>query len=123
MLNSDNFDFSFSGLKTFTLNTIANEKQHADPLDEQTRADIAAAFEEAVVDTLTLKCRRALKETGLRQLLIAGGVSANVRLRWEYSPGSELFVVLNETRDALTPGFPDLVNRAIVIKVNRLLTF
>ncbi len=81
MTRRPGLDFSFSGLKTFTLNTIANEKQHADPLDEQTRADIAAAFEEAVVDTLTLKCRRALKETGLRQLLIAGGVSANVRLR------------------------------------------
>jgi len=53
----------------------------------------------------------------------ANAVSANVRLRWEYSPGSELFVVLNETRDALTPGFPDLTNRAIVVKVNRLLTF
>jgi N6-L-threonylcarbamoyladenine synthase len=81
MTNRPGLDFSFSGLKTFTLNTIAAEQANGEPLDDQTRADIAAAFEEAAVDTLVLKCRRALQETGLRQLLIAGGVSANVRLR------------------------------------------
>ena len=81
MTNRPGLDFSFSGLKTFTLNTIAGEQKNGQPLDPQTRADIAAAFEEAVVDTLVLKCRRALQQTGLQQLLIAGGVSANVRLR------------------------------------------
>jgi hypothetical protein len=50
-------------------------------------------------------------------------VSANVRLRWEYRPGSELFVVLNEQRDTLSARFPDLVNRAVIVKVNRLLRF
>jgi hypothetical protein len=50
-------------------------------------------------------------------------VSTNVRLRWEYRPGSELFVVYNEERDSLSPRFPDLQNRAIVVKVNRLLRF
>ena len=50
-------------------------------------------------------------------------VSANVRLRWEYQPGSELFVVFNEDRDTLTRGFPDASNRAFIIKVNRLLRF
>jgi hypothetical protein len=55
--------------------------------------------------------------TGLR------AVSANVRLRWEYHPGSELFVVFNEQRDTGTAKFPDLLNRAVIVKVNRLLRF
>jgi hypothetical protein len=50
-------------------------------------------------------------------------VSANVRLRWEYRPGSELFVVFNEQRDTGTARFPDLQNRAVIVKVNRLLRF
>jgi len=49
--------------------------------------------------------------------------SANVRLRWEYRPGSELFVVYNEDRDTLAHGFPDLQNRAFIVKVNRLFRF
>ena len=53
----------------------------------------------------------------------ANVVSANVRLRWEYRPGSELFVVWNEQRDTLTPRFPDLANRALIVKINRLLRF
>jgi len=76
MTNRPGFDFSFSGLKTFALNCINSQS-----LDEQTRADIACAFEEAAVDTLLIKSRRALEETGIRQLVIAGGVSANKRLR------------------------------------------
>jgi hypothetical protein len=47
-------------------------------------------------------------------------VSANVRLRWEYRPGSELFVVYNEDRDTLARRFPDLTGRALIVKVNRL---
>ncbi len=50
-------------------------------------------------------------------------VSANVRLRWEYRPGSELFVVFNEDRDTGARRFPDLANRAFIVKVNRLLRF
>lgn len=76
MTDRPGLDFSFSGLKTFVANTIA-----AEPDDEQTRANIARAFEEAVVDTLSIKCRRALVQTGYKRLVIAGGVSANVRLR------------------------------------------
>lgn len=76
MTDRPGLDFSFSGLKTFTANTIA-----AEPDDEQTRANIARAFEEAVIDTLAIKCRRALKQTGYNRLVIAGGVSANTRLR------------------------------------------
>ena len=50
-------------------------------------------------------------------------VSANARLRWEYAPGSELFVVWNEERDTVAPRFPDLANRSFIVKVNRLLRF
>lgn len=77
MTNRPGLDFSFSGLKTFTLNTV---KAHA-PLSEVDRADIARCFEEAVVDTLTIKCRRAIEQTGARHLVVAGGVAANRRLR------------------------------------------
>ncbi|MCK8043753.1 tRNA (adenosine(37)-N6)-threonylcarbamoyltransferase complex transferase subunit TsaD [Shewanella sp. 1CM18E] len=76
MTDKPGLNMSFSGLKTFTANTIA-----AEPKDEQTRANIACAFEEAVVDTLAIKCKRALKQTGYKNLVIAGGVSANTRLR------------------------------------------
>lgn len=83
MVDRPGLDFSFSGLKTYTLNTVA-EHAGADGLpDEQTCADIAHAFEEAVVATLVVKCRRALEQTGHRTLVIAGGVSANTRLREE----------------------------------------
>ena len=73
--------FSFSGLKTYTLNTTQAERDEQGNIDPQTLADIACAFEDAVVDTLAIKCRRALQQTGLKQLVIAGGVSANRRLR------------------------------------------
>ncbi len=69
--------FSFSGLKTAALNAVRNHE----PLSAQDKADIARGFEEAVVDTLRIKCQRALAETGLQQLVIAGGVAANKRLR------------------------------------------
>lgn len=68
--------FSFSGLKTFAANTV---RAGAD--DHQTRADVARAFEEAVVETLMIKCRRALDLTGFQRLVMAGGVSANQSLR------------------------------------------
>ena len=76
MTDRPGLDFSFSGLKTFALNTVNNELD-----DEQTHADIARAFVDAVVDTFIIKCRRALKETGLKELVVAGGVSANKQLR------------------------------------------
>ena len=60
-----------------TLNPICDPKRET----EQDAADIARAFEEAVVNTLSIKCRRALEETGYKKLIIAGGVSANLRLR------------------------------------------
>lgn len=80
MTDRPGLDFSFSGLKTFTLNTWQQCQASGDD-SEQTRCDVAHAFQQAVVDTLTIKCRRALKQTGLNSLVIAGGVSANKALR------------------------------------------
>jgi len=80
MVNRPGLDFSFSGLKTYTLNTVA-ECRADGQLSDGDRNDIAAAFQEAVVDTLTIKCLRALKQEGLKRLVIAGGVSANTALR------------------------------------------
>lgn len=80
MTDRPGLDFSFSGLKTFTLNTSNDLRVDAELCDKD-RRDIAAAFEEAVVETLAIKCRRALQQTGFKQLVIAGGVSANQRLR------------------------------------------
>jgi len=76
MTDRPGLNFSFSGLKTSAANTLA-----ANDNDEQTLADIARAFEDAVVGTLVIKCRRALKETGYKRLVVAGGVSANKHLR------------------------------------------
>lgn len=91
MIDRPGLDFSFSGLKTYAANTVRhiqnqnqnkNNNQNADDmLTEQDKADIARAFQDAVVATLTIKCRRALLETGLKQFVVAGGVSANKALR------------------------------------------
>jgi len=76
MTDRPGLDFSFSGLKTFTLNTInASEKTGQD------KADVAAAFQQAVAETLSIKCKRALQQTGLKRLVVAGGVSANKQIR------------------------------------------
>lgn len=81
MTDRPGLDFSFSGLKTFTLNTIHKLKTDNGELSEKDKAQVALAFEEAVVDTLRIKCKRALEQTGLKTLVIAGGVSANTHLR------------------------------------------
>ena len=80
MTDRPGLDFSFSGLKTFTLNTIQAIKRERE-LQVKDQAEIALAFEEAVVDTLRIKCRRALEQTGMKTIVIAGGVSANLHLR------------------------------------------
>ena len=77
MTNRPGLDFSFSGLKTYVMNQIAE----LGPLTEQDRADIAFAFQDAVADTIRIKCTRALEQTGLGDLVVAGGVSANTALR------------------------------------------
>lgn len=76
MTDRPGLDFSFSGLKTAASNVIAAEGN-----SPQVQADIAASFQQAVVDTLVFKCQRALSETGLKRLVVAGGVSANTSLR------------------------------------------
>ena len=76
MVNRPGLDFSFSGLKTFALTTWNKSEQ-----TEQVQADIAHAFQEAVVDTLFIKCRRALEFVKSKRLVVAGGVGANKRLR------------------------------------------
>lgn len=76
MLHQKNCDFSFSGLKTAVLETFSASDKSA-----QTKADIAYAFQDAVIDCLMKKAERALAETGCNQLVIAGGVSANEKLR------------------------------------------
>ncbi len=81
MTDRPGLDFSFSGLKTFAANTLHQVMKEEGELTEQSKADIAYAFQEAVVDTLAIKCKRALKQTGLKRLVIAGGVSANKQLR------------------------------------------
>ena len=81
MTDRPGLDFSFSGLKTFAANTLHQVMQEEGELTEQSKSDIAYAFQEAVVDTLAIKCKRALKQTGLKRLVIAGGVSANKQLR------------------------------------------
>jgi N6-L-threonylcarbamoyladenine synthase len=80
MTDRPGLDFSFSGLKTSALMTW-QQCQSAGDDSEQTRCDISLAFQQAVVETLTIKCKRALKQTGMKRLVIAGGVSANKSLR------------------------------------------
>ncbi len=78
--NRPGVDFSYSGLKTNVLRTVQAQTKDQD-LDEQTVADIAVAFQEAAVDLLVIKSQRALQESGIKRLVVAGGVGANKRLR------------------------------------------
>jgi N6-L-threonylcarbamoyladenine synthase len=95
MLHSGDLDFSFSGLKTAVLTAV----RRGIP-DEQARADLAAELEAAIVDVLVAKSLRALRETGLTRLVVAGGVSANRRLREQLSAAA--------ARDRLSVHFPEL---------------
>ncbi len=78
MTDRPGLDFSFSGLKTFTMNTFNSTDK-----TEKDKADVAYAFQKATSETLAIKCRRALQQTGLKTLVIAGGVSANTQIRTE----------------------------------------
>jgi len=84
MTDRPGLDFSFSGLKTQVLLAY---RAHAD--EANAKADIARGFEEAIVETLAIKCRRALAQTGTRRLVIAGGVGANKRLRAQLADAGE----------------------------------
>ncbi|HHF0523360.1 TPA: tRNA (adenosine(37)-N6)-threonylcarbamoyltransferase complex transferase subunit TsaD [Legionella anisa] len=91
MTDRPGLDFSFSGLKTFALNTWSQSTK-----DERARAEIAKAFQEAVVETLMIKCKRAVQESGCKQLVVAGGVGANKALRsglreWIQSIGGTIY--------------------------------
>jgi len=81
MLHSDNLDMSFSGLKTAVLTLVRDVEAQEGGLKEQTRKDICRAFQDAIVDVLLAKCLKALKQTGFKQLVVAGGVGANRQLR------------------------------------------
>jgi N6-L-threonylcarbamoyladenine synthase len=97
--HDDRLEFSFSGLKTAVLYACHGQnagKSPAPPAGKK-RADLAASFQEAVVDALALKCRQALRQTGLTRLAVGGGVSANKRLRGKLEAmaaqaGAELFI-------------------------------
>ncbi|WP_456416460.1 tRNA (adenosine(37)-N6)-threonylcarbamoyltransferase complex transferase subunit TsaD [Thiolapillus sp.] len=82
MTDRPGLDFSFSGLKTYALTTMQKESSGlSEEALERLKSDIARAFEDAVVDTLVIKCRRAVRESGVNTLVLAGGVAANQRLR------------------------------------------
>ena len=95
MLSRPGLDFSFSGLKTAVLMVVRDLQGVArdapplppDTLDEQDRADLAASFQAAIVDTLVAKCLRALDATGRERLVVAGGVGANLALRASLTAG------------------------------------
>lgn len=91
MLNKPNFNFSFSGLKTSVLHAV----QKLDNPSHQQKADIAQAFQAAVVDTLVGKCRQALMHTNLSKLVVAGGVSANQALRYNMNQMTQKLGVQN----------------------------
>jgi len=84
MTDRPGLDFSFSGLKTQVL--LAWQAQNG---DESAKADVARGFEDAIVETLVIKCRRALAATGARRLVIAGGVGANRQLRAQLAAAAE----------------------------------
>ncbi len=91
MTDRPGLDFSFSGLKTFALNTW-----HQSAKDDRARSEIAKAFQEAVIATLIIKCKRAIAESGCKRLVVAGGVGANKALRlslqeWINQIGGEIY--------------------------------
>ncbi|TQV87957.1 tRNA (adenosine(37)-N6)-threonylcarbamoyltransferase complex transferase subunit TsaD [Aliikangiella coralliicola] len=101
MTDRPGLDFSFSGLKTFAANRIAAANVDGQEPSGQASANIARAFQEAVVDTLAIKCKRALKQTGRKRLVVAGGVSANLKLREQLAElmaqmGGEVFYPRHE---------------------------
>ena len=81
-LDDDSYNFSFSGIKTAVINLVHNEKQRGNKINKE---DLATSFENKVVEILTKKTMKAVKEKNVKQLLIAGGVSANSGIREEFS--------------------------------------
>jgi N6-L-threonylcarbamoyladenine synthase len=98
-IHENRLEFSFSGLKTAVLYTIHGQdvSKATPPPPSQMRADVAASFQQAVVDVLVAKCKQALRKTGLNRLAVGGGVTANKSLRGELeamtmAEGVELFI-------------------------------
>ena len=89
MLHSGDLDFSFSGLKTAVLTKVRELTSDGSALDNQQRADIARGFQDAIVEVLVKKSLRALKDSGLKQLVVAGGVGANHELRRQLNARAE----------------------------------
>lgn len=81
MLNSDDLDMSFSGLKTAVLTLVRKVEKEHQALTDELRQDICHAFQEAIVEVLVKKSLKALKQTGMKRLVVAGGVGANKQLR------------------------------------------
>jgi len=115
--DSDYYDFSFSGLKTAVANLVS-ELSAEGSLDES-RQDVASAFQEAAVDVLTSKTVRAVEETGCRRVLLGGGVSANIRLREEiaYRLGSEGELFVSSPRLSMDNGA--MVAKAAFFRLER----
>ncbi|MDW3096027.1 MAG: tRNA (adenosine(37)-N6)-threonylcarbamoyltransferase complex transferase subunit TsaD [Gammaproteobacteria bacterium] len=88
MIDNPSLDFSFSGLKTHTLLEFKKSQQ-----TEEDKADIAHAFQQAVTETLFIKCQRAIQQTGLQTLVVAGGVSANRELRTKFNQMGDVDVI------------------------------
>jgi N6-L-threonylcarbamoyladenine synthase len=84
LLKRPTLDFSFAGLKTAVLTQVQKLKT-AGQLNDQARADMAAAVQAAIVEVLVTKCRKALQDTGLKQIVVAGGVGANQLLRKQFN--------------------------------------
>src|SRR3989344_3545281 len=84
MLHSKNFDFSFSGLKTAVLYLLRDLKESSEKINKQTKADVAASFQESAVDVLIQKTINATKEFGVDSIMLSGGVSANALLRFRF---------------------------------------
>jgi N6-L-threonylcarbamoyladenine synthase len=94
LLDAPGFDFSYSGLKT----AVALEVERREPLDDATRADVAASFECAAIEVLVQRARRAVRASGLSRIAVVGGVAANRRLRAELAAAGE--------RDGFAAVFP-----------------
>ena len=80
-LNDDSYNFSFSGLKSAVINLVHNEKQKNNEIN---KADLAKSFQDVVIESLTSKTMKALKEYKINNLILAGGVSANMGIRDEF---------------------------------------
>ena len=92
-MNNDELNFSFSGLKSAVINLVHNERQRGNDIKKE---DLASSFQEIAVDELVRKTKLAIKKTGIKRLIVAGGVSANNYLR------SELEKLSNETKTDLS---------------------